>query len=198
MEEKNCAWCGEGKPLAEFNKKRVRKDGTPGRQSHCRDCSQAYAKRHYTGNKASYLQRNYRYRDELVKAVDAIKEGRPCMDCGNVFPPCVMDFDHRDPTQKVGGISTMTRCTRSMAAILQEIEKCDLVCANCHRIRTHLIEKRTHSSSVERSLDTGEAASSILAGSTRASSKGRTSSFDLANGGSNPSARTNDDERHPS
>lgn len=45
-----------------------------------------------------------------------------------------MDFDHRDPATKVYGVSQMLTC--SMAAIEDEMSKCDLVCANCHRIRT--------------------------------------------------------------
>ena len=58
-----------------------------------------------------------------------LKSG-PCTDCGNAFPPECMDFDHVRG-EKVQGVSCM-----SGIAALAEIEKCDLVCANCHRIRT--------------------------------------------------------------
>lgn len=62
---------------------------------------------------------------------------QPCLDCKGVFPPCVMDFDHRDPSQKKFAIaSAPCSGTRSIASIIAEIKKCDLVCANCHRIRT--------------------------------------------------------------
>jgi len=57
------------------------------------------------------------------------------MDCGGDFPSCVMDFDHRDPTAKKYNVSQMLY-RFSWKKIQDEIEKCDLVCANCHRIRT--------------------------------------------------------------
>lgn len=60
---------------------------------------------------------------------------KPCMDCGNRFPPYVMDFDHVRG-KKISSVSEMCN-NRPVATILTEIEKCDLVCANCHRIRTH-------------------------------------------------------------
>jgi predicted Zn-ribbon and HTH transcriptional regulator len=63
----------------------------------------------------------------------------PCKDCGKTFHPFSMDFDHRDPTQKSRDISQINR----MDEIIEEVKKCDLVCANCHRIRTFtVIEKK--------------------------------------------------------
>lgn len=64
----------------------------------------------------------------------------PCMDCGGKFDPICMDFDHRPGTVKKFCIGT--RLQLSMERILTEIAKCDIVCANCHRIRTH--RKRDH------------------------------------------------------
>jgi hypothetical protein len=60
----------------------------------------------------------------------------PCADCGGAYPPYVMHFDHRDPTTKLFGIGG-SGGTRSIEKILEEIEKCDVVCANCHAERTH-------------------------------------------------------------
>lgn len=55
----------------------------------------------------------------------------PCVDCGGLFPPECMDFDHR--ADKAFTISkTPVPADRLMA----EVAKCDLVCANCHRLRT--------------------------------------------------------------
>ena len=65
--------------------------------------------------------------------VNTYKE-KPCMDCGQRFPPFVMDFDHVRG-EKIKSVAEMCN-NRPVAAILAEIEKCDLVCANCHRIRT--------------------------------------------------------------
>lgn len=60
---------------------------------------------------------------------------RPCMDCGGSYPPCCMDFDHRPGEPKLGEISRVA-AMGLWAPVLDELAKCDLVCANCHRIRT--------------------------------------------------------------
>ncbi len=60
---------------------------------------------------------------------------KPCMDCGHKYPYYVMDFDHRENKEY-----TLARCVVSghnKQRILKEISKCDLVCSNCHRERTH-------------------------------------------------------------
>jgi hypothetical protein len=60
---------------------------------------------------------------------------QPCADCDGRFPPAAMDFDHRDPAAKTCGVTKMAHY--SVARVLAEIAKCDLVCVNCHRLRTH-------------------------------------------------------------
>jgi hypothetical protein len=59
----------------------------------------------------------------------------PCMDCGGRFAQCCMDFDHRDPTTKRKRVTAMI-ASHGLASILAEVDKCDIVCANCHRLRT--------------------------------------------------------------
>jgi len=76
-------------------------------------------------------KRSYAKKSEYFKE----QKRKPCMDCGLCFPSCCMDFDHRDPSTKNHHVGHLImRKTELMAA---EIEKCDLVCAVCHRIRTH-------------------------------------------------------------
>lgn len=58
--------------------------------------------------------------------------GNTCDRCGNSFPFCALDFHHRDPSEKDHKISAML--SGSWEKILQEISKCDLLCACCHRI----------------------------------------------------------------
>jgi hypothetical protein len=59
----------------------------------------------------------------------------PCVDCGEP-DPLVLDFDHRDPSKKHRGVAQMMSGTTSWAKIQEEIQKCDVRCANCHRRRT--------------------------------------------------------------
>jgi len=71
-----------------------------------------------------------------MRALMVERKSVPCGDCGHRFPPYVMDFDHVRGA-KVSDVSAMARDGRPYEVVLAEIEKCDVVCANCHRIRTH-------------------------------------------------------------
>lgn len=85
----------------------------------------------------SVLVRTVAKRERWRHHADVLDELRsvPCGDCGGVFPQCAMDFDHRDPTTKVRGVTRMIS-NFGLQAILAEVAKCDIVCANCHRLRT--------------------------------------------------------------
>jgi hypothetical protein len=67
-------------------------------------------------------------------------KSRPCGDCGGSFPSVCMDFDHRPGETKLLAIGTSI--TSNIEALKREVAKCDVVCANCHRIRTH--KRRDH------------------------------------------------------
>jgi hypothetical protein len=60
---------------------------------------------------------------------------KPCTDCKRNFPYFVMDFDHREGSEKVADINFLVH-SLSWTRLKAEIQKCDVVCANCHRIRT--------------------------------------------------------------
>ncbi len=93
--------------------------------------------RRFSEQEQSIKKRNVVYgkraRDEFNREISKIKS-KPCMDCAGTFPPCAMDFDHLDPTTKLANIGNMRG--RAWAKVLAEIGKCDLVCSNCHRVRT--------------------------------------------------------------
>ena len=64
------------------------------------------------------------------------KTGKACVDCGVVYPHYVMDWDHRGDDTKVSSVAKMVSLGRPVSVIADEIAKCDLRCANCHRIKT--------------------------------------------------------------
>lgn len=133
---KTCSKCQSAKPVTEFNFRR-RSEGT--RHSYCRDCGKKLTHSHYKRNKRSYLDRNtqtYERHRELVRQA----KSRPCADCKVQYPYYVMDFDHRDGAAKKFALNSVQRKTKQ--AILREMEKCDVVCSNCHRERTH--RRRLH------------------------------------------------------
>lgn len=71
----------------------------------------------------------------MTRWMRSLKEG-PCVDCGNSFQTVAMDWDHREGEEKIGNPCELIK-RFSKERILEELSKCDLVCANCHRIRTH-------------------------------------------------------------
>jgi hypothetical protein len=83
------------------------------------------------------LERN-RVRCRQRGMVDLLRELRslPCLDCGRTFAPNQMDFDHRDAASKAFRLTSGGAMLRPTSAILSEVAKCDIVCANCHRVRT--------------------------------------------------------------
>ena len=135
-----CSKCHKAKELTEFY---LRKKGPRAGEhySHCKDCLRTRGKSYYRSNHIRQLalanQRNRSRRRELRKYVNSLKN-RPCVDCGNSYSTYVMDFDHRKGYRKKGNIGTLVNQSNlSKENILDEINKCDLVCANCHRIRTY-------------------------------------------------------------
>ena len=96
----------------------------------------AASKRHYAANKAAYYERNKRYRADIRQFVRDLKEKSPCNDCHMGYPYYVMDFDHLGNNVKENIISILANTGR-IGSLKREIKKCELVCANCHRIRTH-------------------------------------------------------------
>jgi hypothetical protein len=104
------------------------------RHSYCKECSNNLTRRHYQNNKRQYLDRNSRT-NARHRALIRLAKSRPCIDCGVQYPYYVMDFDHRDAATKSFILSDVPRATSK--SLMREIEKCDVVCANCHRERTH-------------------------------------------------------------
>jgi hypothetical protein len=86
--------------------------------------------------KKAYFDKRYAERQLLFAGL----KNRPCMDCGGRFPPECMDFDHRDPKTKNMNVGAMW--SMKWERVLAEIALCDLVCANCHRIRTFARRKK--------------------------------------------------------
>lgn len=127
---KICTKCNKEKDLESFSKK-VGELG--GRQPYCKDCAKAYKDNHYQANKKKYLFKNSEYALKRTEFINSLKVGKPCADCGDFFPPYVMDFDHLGEKEFL--IARMRN--HSFESILKEVKKCELVCSNCHRERTH-------------------------------------------------------------
>lgn len=98
--------------------------------------SKAYTNAYYADNREARRKVIRDLRDSLKRELWRLKESDPCMDCNTYYPHYVMDYDHRPGTEKVCNPSKLPDCG-SLKAMMKELTKCDLVCSNCHRIRTH-------------------------------------------------------------
>jgi len=130
---KRCGRCGLEKPLEEFAWRRRAKNQ---RHNYCRPCHSDYHREHYLANKQRYVDQAAASRKKLRHERTAFLleyfAEHPCVDCGET-DPIVLEFDHlRDKAFDIGkGLPE-----RAWASVLAEIEKCEVVCANCHRRRT--------------------------------------------------------------
>lgn len=129
---KTCSTCGVEKPLDDFHKSAHHASG---RQPACKACRCAHQKARYEANKPAHRATIAARQQSLSDFIDTFKLA-PCLDCGESYPPYVMDFDHRPGEVKLFAISKMRNQGQSKEKIVAEIAKCDLVCSNCHRERT--------------------------------------------------------------
>ncbi len=96
--------------------------------------TRAYHREWYRNNRAHRIQQIVEYKQRVRDFVKELKISNPCADCGKFYPSMCMDFDHigekKIELSKAPNLGGPEK-------ILKEISKCQLVCANCHRIRTH-------------------------------------------------------------
>lgn len=83
----------------------------------------------------SKIEENRSRKLQIRNAVDILKLNMPCKDCGQIYEPFCMDFDHL--FNKCMSVSSMIQCRFGLPKILKEIEKCELVCVLCHKKRTY-------------------------------------------------------------
>ncbi len=123
-ELRRCGSCQVERTLDMFYREAEARSAASGRKRlrPCRECQR---------------QRNAVWRRPRQEIIDAVKTESGCADCGLKMPehPEVFDFDHMPGSSKVRGVATFST-SGSMEDLRAEIAKCEVVCANCHRIRT--------------------------------------------------------------
>ena len=102
----------------------------------CRLCRRNYTKQHYKDNIDKSRKRNNARRAARVEWLANIKRDKPCEDCGAIYEPYCMDFDHLG--NKIKCVSRMVLENIPKKIVLEEIQKCDLVCVLCHNNRTRI------------------------------------------------------------
>lgn len=138
---RKCSKCNQEKTSDEFYR-RATGNRAGEYYEKCKECYKIRGRDYYQQNREIQarlaLLRKNRRKEERRRFIESLKKDKPCMDCGKNYPPWVMDYDHREGQVKIGSISKMASGnTSSFENIKIEIEKCDLVCSNCHRERTY-------------------------------------------------------------
>lgn len=129
---KQCYRCKVNKDLSEFSKNVAKSDRL---SDQCKSCHKILRKEHYTKNKSKILLQVKQTKENYFEWYKSLKN-KPCKDCGIKYPYYVMEFDHSH--SKKFQLGSAAKGHYSKQEVLNEISKCELVCANCHRVRTHL------------------------------------------------------------
>lgn len=105
--------------------------------SYCTLCRREYDSRYFKANVVVKSASAATLKRELLKWYNGLKHGKICMQCGGgPFHACQLDYDHMPGHHKVLEVSKMVRLGYSKEKVMQEISKCQLICASCHRLRT--------------------------------------------------------------
>jgi hypothetical protein len=139
---KYCNKCKRNLETISFARNRSKKDGLA---STCKECNISAQKKYYSKNSEYYKNRSAILKKNIREKIRSLKAGSPCLDCGVRYPSYVMQFDHIS-NNKNFSIGNADRLGISEQVVLKEIDKCELVCANCHCQRTHdrLLKSNQH------------------------------------------------------
>lgn len=128
---KICNTCHEEKPLEAFS---MRKNGS--HVARCKACHNAYVRQNYANNREKYAEKNRRdgpkYRERNRRYMTDYLRTHPCVDCGETDIE-VLEFDHIIP---LSGKRVTNMNGTSLAKLQEEIDRCEVRCANCHTRRT--------------------------------------------------------------
>lgn len=135
MKSKVCSRCKETKKVGNFNKHPTRKDGL---QSNCKACNKAYSKAYYADNREEQRNRlfeiNLKARIRNREFILSYLKKHPCAVCGET-DPVVLEFDHIRDSKS---LCVSRACHRmwGIPRLRKEVEKCQVLCANCHKRKT--------------------------------------------------------------
>ena len=125
---RRCGRCGRTLPLEAFNR------SGDGHQHWCRGCFKEYFRARGQRHRDQSREARERRREPVRRFVEEYLRARSCADCGE-DELVVLEFDHVGPT-KTASISAMIGHGRPVHEVRSEVERCEVVCVNCHRRRT--------------------------------------------------------------
>ena len=122
-----CSRCKQQKPLSEFNKHKR------GITSWCKECVRERSREYYKEKNETIRAKRKVYTQERRKWFNEYKQNLKCSECGETHPAC-LEFHHTDPKRKDFGIAeAICQLNLGKDKILEEINKCVVLCSNCHK-----------------------------------------------------------------
>lgn len=144
---RRCSLCGVEKPLTEFHRRRN------AHQWWCKGCRRKYDAAYHARTRALRILQTRERKRRLAEWLYELKSSLACADCSGKFHHAAMTFDHLPGRAKRDDVSDLVHqgCTKLAR---DEISKCEVVCANCHAVRTFLRrqQRRAQVASGERGL----------------------------------------------
>ncbi len=131
--KRKCSHCKEIYTLEENFRKRKNKTGKDAYEYRCHPCLRKNRRETRRNNVERYRGYAKKLYIKNKKYIYDILLKNPCVVCGESDPAC-LDFDHIDPSEKEFHISQSVYM--SAKKVQKEIEKCQVLCANCHRKKT--------------------------------------------------------------
>lgn len=130
---KVCGKCKIEKPEEGFWKRSAVSHGL---STWCKKCHSEYDRDRYKNSKSERDRKKRNQARNIKKSQDYIINyllANPCVDCGEK-DPVVLEFDHINPEEKISNVSELMKF--SINKVIEEIKKCEVRCANCHRRKT--------------------------------------------------------------
>lgn len=131
MNTKICYKCKQELTLDNFTKDKSKVDG---HAYICKECKRQYDNKHYRDNMQAYKQQNKNIKIRNLIFIFEFLSKHPCEICKEP-DPIVLEFDHLNPSEKDKNVSDLAK-NSSLKRIKDEISKCRVLCANCHRRHT--------------------------------------------------------------
>lgn len=131
---KVCTKCNRRKQITLFNKR------YNGVQPHCSKYTRLASRKHYRANVSKYIARRLSRKKELVSWFRELKRNLKCERCSENHLG-TLDCHHKEKRNKIGSLSDLiTQRGFSKKRLLEELQKCIILCSNCHR-KEHWEEK---------------------------------------------------------
>jgi hypothetical protein len=126
--EKKCFRCNAYKDISSFSKSKKTPDKL---HSWCKECVKDYDHNRHINKRYTILLQKKEYRESRRFWLKEYKKGKVCLRCGESHPACLV-FHHKDDTIKENNIADMIRGGYSLKNIKKELDKCEVLCSNCH------------------------------------------------------------------